>query len=55
LATLALLTNHQALQVYTSLFSLLSIEPQWVSSNSTQISNTGHILGFLEPGSDQVN
>jgi len=47
LATLALLTNHQALGVYSSLFGLLSFEPQWVSYHSTQISNAGHILGFF--------
>ena len=47
LATLALLTNHQALEVYTSLFSLLSIDPQWVSHNSTHISNVGHVVGFF--------
>ena len=47
LATLALLTNHQALEVYYALFSLLSIESQWVSQHSTNISNAGHVVGFF--------
>ena len=47
LATLALLTNYQALEVYNALFRLLSIDPQWVSQNSTNISNVGHVIGFF--------
>ena len=43
---MALLTNHQALVVYNSLFGLFYIEPQWVSQNSVFISNGGHVIGF---------
>jgi len=47
MAVMALLTNNQALDVYNVLFNLLSIDPQWVSHNSTHISNAGHVVGFF--------
>jgi VanZ family protein len=47
LATMALLSNNQALDVYTSLFNLLSVDPSWDLKNSITISNAGHVLGFF--------
>ncbi len=46
LLTVALLSNQHAVQFYNLMFSPLSVDPNWIDSHSTLISNYGHLVGF---------
>ena len=47
LITMSLLTGRQLLGTYQFLFDTFSIEPNWVSSNTENISSVGHVVGYF--------